>query len=304
MFKLSEELRTYVDLDIVPMMVPNVLMAFNLMDEFQLPFYEDKYFNIIYDEDVQDPMNRSVIFLNTIVDDLTSIVNSHKITFNEARLPKLDELNEICSALLKLQRLEDYSFCERILSTNSSAKNKLIELLLKYSSIDFIVALDTIEEVSEEFLEMLLVICKTKIQAIIEEERNVEDDNQLGSDFILYCGEVETLGKKLHDMGYTRALPFDELFNLLPFSVNDHLKNRLKDGTTYATLDLLSLFLMCTDTRDNPIQALKERIETYFDDMNTIMIVQSTFAEMYTDFIKQYVKVVKSEDDNVQTNDK
>lgn len=292
MIKVSQEISNYVYLNANQLILPTIFSAFDLLDKFNVPFYEDKYFNIIYSEDTIDHLDTFSIFRETLCRDLELIIRSHKIHLLVDPAPTMNTLITIADALYRIQNLEDYYMIERVLSTSNPNELKVAQILNMYTELDIIAALDAIEKVDDVFIEVL--------QDLINVKRNELKDGQgidplriITTTFFKYIGDQETIGGYFFNRGFDKPITFKEFADIIPINIANHLNEQYKKGPAYAALDTLSLLILCSDTREQPVNSFKAISEDLYDNSDKIAVVYNILVNMHNEFMNHYREVIK-----------
>lgn len=299
MIKLSEEIRNFIYFNINDLTVPNMFLAFDMFDKFSLPFYEDKYFNIIYSEDDIEPMDIPVIFTETVCRDMETIIKSHAISLIDDPAPTFDTLLKLCQGLYTLQNLEDFYIVERIMSTNNPNEFKLAQIIQTYTELDMILSLECLELVSDTFFEQLQELIDVRRNELTDESGK-DPKRVITATFFKYLGEQDTLGGRLFNQGFDKPIEFNDLIAILPMNVKNYIAEQLRQGPAYAAINILSLLMVCSDTREQPVTAYKEVSELLLDSPETITAIYNILVNMHNGFMIHYKEFIK---DSINEND-
>lgn len=294
MARVAEEIINYVHLNVNELITPLLLRGFEIVSKFELPFFEDKYFNIMYSEEDIDPINTSYIFREALSKDLEFIIKSHMLSLDEDSPASLETLCIIAESLWMVQRQEDYTDIERILTTDHGNQYKFALLVNHLSKLDMIKILETIHEVEEDFFDMLSnLIYDYNLSKDVEIE--VDGERSLTTDFFKYLGEQQTVGTVLLREGWVdKPINFKDLINILPLNLKDiFIRSTIERDYAYTALDVLSVLMLCIDSRKAPIDFFREHNSIILGDNNLeITKVINPLNSIYDDY-KKYLSDVK-----------
>lgn len=289
---VREEIVTFMETNITDLKTPLYLRAFKIFDMFQLPNYEDKYMDFIFNIDAVDPGVVEVMFNGMIVNDLTAIVAAHGIVLTTPSETHVHQLVDLLEGILRLTNLEDYSTINRILTTDETALIKVMRILETYTPLEMGTMVTIISDVDERFIYLLEVLSEEPEESL-DEIINGDKDNLITRVFISYIRETDCLGLSLYKEGYDKHLPLVDLLNLLPYSMIDTLEERGKKGNAHLAIDVLSLLMISSDTREDPIKSFGEFSEMLISNPTTITEVASLIEYMYKDFMFYYKGLTK-----------
>lgn len=295
---ISEEIYQYLGMAF-PNSLGEKVEAFSLMEAFDLEPQEEDYLNIIYDNSI-DPLVQPDLVNAKIQERLKSILVAHGIQVNETTEGvQTSDLNIVVDFLKKVQELEDYSIVSRWLTYSADARFTIINLLVSMKLMAFSRACNLIEDVDPLLLERLRVFAKDEYPV------NLEDKSlkrHLTTSFLKYINDEESLGHSLYTDGYSNLLKYQDLVKILPFDLQTLFAKDLTNGkVAKVALDLLSLMMITSDAREEPIRFFTENSDLLFDDADTARDVFEKFKWIYTDF-KAYKDAVDKGLNNENSN--
>lgn len=296
MVRLPDEIKNYIYLNVCDLQIPMIIRGFDLLDKFELPFYEDKYFDVIYGRLDIDAADMTANFIELLCRDIETIIRSHKIFLNIDPSPRLEELVRIGEGLYRLQNLEDYYMVERILTTTNTNEMKFAQLMNIYTGLDLIVTLENITSVDTEFLSVLDELIQLRNNEIIEDNKP-DTKRILTATFFEYIDGQDTVGGRLYNVGYDRAITFQSLSDLVPFSFIELIRQEYDKGPAYAAINILSLLMLCSDTREEPVSSYKAISETLVQDPNIISELYYLITNMHNEFLNYYRERIQEEVD-------
>ena len=278
---ISEEIYQYLGMAF-PNSLGEKVEAFSLMEAFDLEPQEEDYLNIIYDNSI-DPLVQPDLVNAKIQERLKSILVAHGIQVNEATEGvQTSDLNIVVDFLKKVQELEDYSIVSRWLTYSADSRFTIINLLVAMKLMSFSRACNLIEDVDPLLLERLRVLAKDEYPV------NLEDKSlkrHLTTSFLKYINDEKSLGHSLYTDGYSNLLKYQDLVKILPFDLQSLFAKDLTNGkVAKVALDLLSLMMITSDAREEPIRFFTENSDLLFDDADTARDVFEKFKWIYTDF--------------------
>lgn len=295
---ISEEIYQYLGMAF-PNSLGEKVEAFSLMEAFDLEPQEEDYLNIIYDNSI-DPLVQPDLVNAKIQERLKSILVAHGIQVNETTEGvQTSDLNIVVDFLKKVQELEDYSIVSRWLTYSADARFTIINLLVAMKLMAFSRACNLIEDVDPLLLERLRVFAKDEYPV------NLEDKSlkrHLTTSFLKYINDEKSLGHSLYTDGYSNLLKYQDLVKILPFDLQTLFAKDLTNGkVAKVALDLLSLMMITSDAREEPIRFFTENSDLLFDDADTARDVFEKFKWIYTDF-KAYKDAVDKGLNNENSN--
>lgn len=295
---ISEEIYQYLGMAF-PNSLGEKVEAFSLMEAFDLEPQEEDYLNIIYDNSI-DPLVQPDLVNAKIQERLKSILVAHGIQVNETTEGvQTSDLNIVVDFLKKVQELEDYSIVSRWLTYSADARFTIINLLVSMKLMAFSRACNLIEDVDPLLLERLRVFAKDEYPV------NLEDKSlkrHLTTSFLKYINDEKSLGHSLYTDGYSNLLKYQDLVKILPFDLQTLFAKDLTNGkVAKVALDLLSLMMITSDAREEPIRFFTENSDLLFDDADTARDVFEKFKWIYTDF-KAYKDAVDKGLNNENSN--
>ena len=278
MLNISDILSYYIEITFSDIAKKQLYTALSLAEMFGSKFYEDKLVDIISTESLVSETRQDLVYFS-IQDIPKSIILEHNIKLDPDSNYTLDELNEIANFLFIIQSLEDYTYVDYRIHALDTPKNILISLIELYS----LLSSHRLQEVIEDVSEGLLIA----IQALIKDRDTSESiDAKCLANYHLFNKFIEKhecLGSTLFNQGYTNQ-SIDDLFRLSTMDISNYIEKQLTTNFPQACLDILSLLIICKDTYELPLLALKKYLPHFNNKLENIYRIESTISKIVQDF--------------------
>lgn len=283
--KLSEDVIAYIAFYIDEIRLPLVMRGFDIVDKSGMQNYAEKYEDIINDSEMIDPMIIPDLIIAKLMTDLTKLISIHGITVSTEETNRLERLVVLTESLFKLLDWEEYSVIERIISSTHTNEYKLVQILNYIANIEVVVGLEIINDVEDGLFERLskLIEFRNSIDEAEEEEEEAKV-NRTTFEFMNFIGDKKCVGKYLYSRGYNKDITFDELMSVTEIDVIDTLKKLTGNDHVMYAFNILSILMLCSDSRDNPITYFKDNHEVFTDDASTVTKLFTIMSKMSTDF--------------------
>lgn len=287
MLNLSDSLYEYIEKIFSYEQQSTIFTSFNLLENFGLKFYEDKYINLLYKEYTISEETKQDTFLLYLAKDILNIIESHNIQINIEQEPTLSELNEICSFLYIIQNLEDYRYPLYILSSMLPNREKLINLISHYSLISKIRLLELLNVVEDNLINNLIDYIEFRQKDIKE---NIDKKHLKKIKYFLnFIDNTECLGKKAFDNNINN-LELEEVINLLDIDLPEYIDKTIliESKPAQASLDILSLLIISKDSYELPLLKFKQYNYLFTNKLENITLIENILINMINDFNDYY----------------
>lgn len=294
MLNLSDSLYEYIEKIFSHEQQATIFTSFNLLENFGLKFYEDKYINLLYKEYTISEETKQDTFLLYLAKDILNIIESHNIQINIEQEPTLSELNEICSFLYIIQNLEDYRYSLYILSSMLSNREKLINLISHYSLISKIRLLELLNVVEDDLINNLIDYIEFR-QRDIKENIDKKHLKKIKY-FFNFIDNIDCLGKKAFDDNINN-LELEEVINLLDIDLSEYIDKTIliESNPAQASLDILSLLIISKDSYELPLLKFKQYNYLFTNKLENITLIENILINMLNDFNDYYNAQLESE---------
>lgn len=296
---LSTEVINFITVTIDELTLPLIVRAFELIDLSQKEGFQTKYQDLIDNLDNVDPFVIPDLIRDYVVEDLLSIIELHDITVNDEFKEEIATLNGIVDILYRVQTLEDYTQVGLI--TNSSHPNDYkFALLGNYlTDIEVIVLLKTIDEVNDGFFELLNNFIDEKELTVNDESLRVCSTES--TVFLQYMDMIKgtpSIAQYYFERGFGLMLTVEEMFAIPVEDIKGTLHRIAKDEVELA-FNILSILMMCCDSRNTPVSFFKENSSMFLYDVQQSGRVYHLIERMYSDF-KQHLKTLGEQHENYE----
>lgn len=283
MVNLSDITGQYIDIAFIPQQKALLLNGFAILENFnlELGFYEDKYVNLI-SSDFIDSDSKTLSFFAYMEEDLKLVIGRHGIKTSKDHSPTLAELIEICHALLLLANLEDYSEVGYRVHSDGFPRLIFIDLLERFSLLSRFRAMEIIESVDKGLIETLRGLSEGAMregQPVIDLKHKHYVDA-----FFAFTEQASCLGLTCREQGYSGGLTFEELLNLLPYSVVSYVETNHTLSLEQVAYDVLSLLVITRDDYSLPLFKLKKNSGLISADLEIVTRIHNTIFKMVDDF--------------------
>lgn len=284
-----------------PDLVDTMRKAFRLMDDFDLPNYEDEYLDLLMMEDMDLAQNIQDHFTTLLHKHLDAILQFHLITPMEST--HLFEKTELVSALYQFQHLIDYAEVLHALEGDYDPEERFAQAMSQCCELTPLGIENMLWHMNPSIVESMISYIYNKqsdTSTILtdKEERNrkIVSNVRLFKSFLEtkpfnFYDEVEALG--IHMLS-ANALPGQALTLYVPF-VDAQLKH-----TNYGKLavDLYSLLILSAEGFDNPVDTFKKNSGWLMDDLLAISKTDPLFMMVANAFDKYKLKLTMEKDNS------
>lgn len=282
MLNLSDELARFIEISFTDTQLPLIMDSFSMFERFSFQDYEDKYMDLIYDDENTDTVSRDQAFVNLIEGDLLSIVEMHGIRLSKDFTVSTAEFLDICSMLLLIPNLEDKSAVRYRALSGEDARTVFVQLLDRYTSITMLRAMDIVESVTEGLLDTIKELCgQEDEETLVLIDRN---HRTYISKFFDFIKNSECLGLTYYEQGYATKVTTGELLELLTFSMDEYIDKLMLTKPEQAALDILSILIITKEEYELPLNKFKHLSESFTSTMTNVTRISHIMFNIMNDF--------------------
>lgn len=277
--QIDDLLAAYIDANFQQELIPVIASSFSILERFSVPYYEDRFIDLLTTADLVSSDDMRDLFIQNLRGMLIDLLKSHAVELDLEMEPTLPEINEVLFFLLLAQDLEDTSQMSYRLNGFGSARTKFIDLLVYYSTLSQIRAMEIIESVSEGLIMAMLKMCS-------DNELSTQVDQvhrNYWADFQKFTGGVACLGLSLKNKGFF-GLSVRDTLALSGVDLASHLESVILTSPAQAALDLLSLLLLCKDSYQTPLVYMEANSGAIFHQLDTTTKLRALTSHILGDF--------------------
>jgi hypothetical protein len=278
MLNLDHLTTNYIELNFLVEDKPSIYGSFSLLDDFGIQHYEDKYIDLITSAD--NNYSEVVVsnFLALLRNDLLSILTEHHISLNSIEIT-LGEYIWMVTVLSLMQSLENYDTIGYRLYGNDSPRTVFIDLVCSLSPLDKCRVMEIVADVNPALIESMKQLVEDKTTPVVS--------NHTAADIIIkfskYIGSATALGNTLINSS-TFDIELKDLKLVLGVDVVERIDSSISREKAQATLDILSLLLICKDSQNDPLTAFKEHSHLFTEKPENVTLLEPLLRRMYQDF--------------------
>lgn len=278
---MEELVDDFIDANLGPEMAAEVRRALNLCTFFNVEDVYDRLIDIIVLEGIEQPDGIRDGFYEALIDTLRGILKAHTIVLAEEAT--LEQINELLTALARIQYREDYSNYLRILEGTESDIEQFTEIMSDLCELDQVSLLDLIVAFDSSTIDVLKQYMYNKEEENTElKEENKELRKQLQL-FFKADEKKESIGSQLAETGMLVSVPFHVY---IPY-IHEVLEE--EKSPAKLALHILSVLYMSTDGYQNPLELYRQHSIELLGDINRTSAVEVRLLEMlssFNDFVK------------------
>lgn len=276
--ELDELIVAYIESSYLPELHPILADSFTLLDRFSVPYYEDRFISLLTQPDTLTKEDTGDLFIVNLRALLLGVLEGHAVTLDADAEPNLAELNELLFFLLLVQDLEDTTQLSYRLNGSGSDKMKFIDLLVFYSRLEALRAMELIEGIGEGLiLSMKMLIADKDLLTPLDQVHRSHWNT-----FLNFTEKTECLGHTLNTQGFF-GLNVTELLALSAVGLPTHLEKVSKISGVQAALDLLSVLMLCKDSYQTPLLFLENHTNILVPDIETATKLKLMMMSILTD---------------------
>lgn len=279
---LDQSVYSFINTQFQPAVGYQCFTIFTLAERLGLKNYDETFVSLVaIDEDVDMDEIRDT-FIDKVRRLVGELIETHRITIDPDSMATLDELIEIVRFLDLAQNLEDTSVLEvRIFEDTSSPRRIFIDVLCNLSHLEVWRAMEMIKDVDQQLIVAMRQMCEDRqSESPKSSDYTYQQNLTLFADF---TNESPSLGLRLLEDGY-RNLMWETVEALIPLNLKDHFTEIAKQSVAQAALDFVSMVMLATDTYQNPLQSLQQKISEYLDDRDMVTKVFAAVNMMLVDY--------------------
>lgn len=279
MDNLSDLLSEYIKTKFTSELALHILTSFKIFSDFELKFYEDSYVDIISAEEDLNSDDVQDLFIVKTKSLLVNILNDHLIHLNDID-GSLEELNQLCQFLLLMQKLEDtYYVSYRIFNTTTN-KNKLVDLIERYTLLERFRIMELISHVEDRFMLALEQLVSDKELTYKQIDKlHLKEWNY----FISFINNTDCLGKKYKELGYFN-IDFESFISLMNIDLLDKTEKEININHAQLALDIVSILFLCSDTYELPLLNFKKLNPLFCNNIDQVSRLDVTITNMLNDY--------------------
>jgi len=281
MLNLSDLVTSYINFKFLPEQQSSIFQAFSLFENMGLKYYEDKYANLITQENSLMDDNIQDAFLYYLMFDLEQVINSHGIYLDNDYNPTLDELNEIVHFLFIVQHLENYEYVKYCIYSPVSNRMIVANLICYFTLLSKVRVLELISDVESTFIEALKEFVEDKEESVTEpiDKKHLKLINA----FRGFTENYPSLGLKYYDMGFSN-LTLEELLNIVVDDIAYYIDEKMTKDPAEAALDVLSLLIISKDSYELPLLKFQQFNSLLTNKTENITRLNNMITDMLNDF--------------------
>lgn len=295
MDNLSDLLSEYIKTKFNSDLALHILTSFKIFSDFELKFYEDSYIDIISAEEDLNSDDIQDLFVVKTKSLLVNILNDHLIHLNDVE-GSLEELNQLCQFILLMQKLEDVSYVSYRLSNNLSNKNKIVDLIERYTLLERFRIMELIDYIEDKFIFSLESLISDKEMSYKEIDKLHLKEWKY---FISFINNTDCLGKKYKELGYFN-IDFESFLSLMNIDLIDKTEKEINTNHAQLALDIVSILFLCSDTYELPLLNFKKFNPLICNNIDQVSRLDVTITNMLNDYYSFRQAKEQSEQLNTQ----
>lgn len=278
MLNLDNLTINFIELNYLDVEKPLIYDAFGLLESFGVQYYEDRYIQMIAQSDEMHKEDMLTSFNGFLCEDLGKIVREHYITLNTGDI-RLKECAELVRFLWIIQSMENYENVGYRLYAQDSPRNIIVDMVCELVPLSKPRVMELIDSVDAGIVGSIKRLVEDKIEASYPSHTT----DPVVAKFVKYIGETPALGNKLINTSTTNV-ELKDLSLVLDLELPVYIDKLMLTDKVKAALDVMSLLLVCTDGRLDPVGVFKARPEVFSDSTETITALTPLLTRMYQDF--------------------
>lgn len=281
---LDDAVVSYIMDSYTPQLADELLRSFELLFAFDKSFSESEFVELILDKGNQDNDNLMDVIIAKLKGKLNYILNEHTIKLQ----PETDFFiyNEILSALMLIQSLDDYTDIAVILESQLDKEEKLATVIANVSTLRETDIYPVIESFSEDLLTSILTLAYEREKTSSNKERDLIDK---------IMDRVHLLQKFIGDntaLGITfikHNIRVAEPFHMYLSHITDYLPN--VKNIPQKALDILSVLMISSDGYNLPLVSFRKYSHLLSMDLVTTSKIDAAITAILGDFEKHILDV-------------
>lgn len=262
---MTPEILAFVQMFYTDELTREINRSFDLLDDFQLNNIDSPYIDIM--------MQHQLVTNEQLMDEFIAQLNRHlDYVLSEHTVILIDEAtitekNEVLSALLLVQNLEDYTGVIAALESLAPDEEQLADIISDLSSLDKIDVIRIVEDFNPSILQHLLKYIEDKQQDI-----STEPCPDILKAYKLFneCFGNNHIAYELVENG----LLLNQTFELYLSYVKEDISNPELSAKQKA-LDIYSILIVSEDGNKEPTAIYRQYSQSLFQDLNQIKAVES-----------------------------
>lgn len=243
-----------------------------LMDVFEYNVIYEQLNDVFFDPESEDPELASLRFHETMAQGIRKVLEEHSIVLFEE--VKLDQANKVLSSLFLIQSVEDYVPILRILESNQMSEETfgmVVEQLTDIGMGTVMAMLDSENSNLPQALDGIKRFLQDKEAAASPPSVDVSESRKRMEEYFQACG-TDNIAYLLLSSGMMLEQPAAVYY---PY-VDEGL---VTDNDEDTAKNLLSFFLMSSDTFAAPLESYRRYSESLLHDNARIQRVEEFFMK-------------------------
>lgn len=291
MLNLSDLLVYYIEYTFHEVKKKVIYSSFAMLEMFGVQFYEDKFVDLLSRRDDIDNNTKMDNFVALLQRDVYEVIQAHGIELQAGT--SLRECNCVLNFLYLVQNLDDYDQITSVLYSDLPERQIVSHLIQKLTPMSLVECMEAIESVSPGLIESLKKLIEDRSPSTEEVDIDLAHRKHLQA-FFDFTGKTECLGMSLYEKGFV-TLTLQELIDLVPMSVDEHIDNLMLTNVPQATLDVLSLLVITKDNYQNPLEKFNQNTHLLSSKPENVTRLGNTLKHMLTDF-DQFMEMIRQKE--------
>ena len=291
MLNLSDLLVYYIEYTFHEVKKKTIYSSFALLEMFGVQFYEDKFVDLLSRRDDIDNSTKMDNFVALLQRDVYDVIQAHGIELQSDT--SLRVCNNVLNFLYLVQNLDDYDQITSVLYSDLPDRQIVSHLIQKLTPMSLVECMEAIESVSPGLIESLKKLIEDRSPSTEEVDVDLAHRKHLQA-FFDFTGKTECLGMSLYEKGFT-TLTLQELVDLVPMSVDEHIDNLVLTNVPQATLDVLSLLVITKDNYQKPLEKFNQNSHLLSSKSENVTRLSNTLKHMLTDF-DQFMEMIRQKE--------
>ncbi len=279
----DQEILGYINSTYTREMGQDLITALSILYEVSYPNLQEKLIGYINGLEAEDEESLSIAFSNEIDQSLVDVLHRWGIELHDD-VP-LNVKIKIASGLNMVMSVEDPVPYIRILDTDLELVEKLARIVAEFTLLADVVFMESVESVDKDLLQRLyneLLKLEERVAPPVEEAANAKQVEN----FKVFC---QYLGKE--------HIAYQLLQNNFAFGMSSdvylvYIAPYLQaDSQEQTALNLLSYFLMASDTWESPLEAYRKTSEVLVHNPRDILPIENAIRRML-EGLEQYKRTL------------
>lgn len=290
MIKLDELTVAYITSTFTEIAQYEIHRTFELFELFGLKYYEDKYVNLLSNENI-DNSEKQDMFTSLLVTSGLEITTQHG--FKLIPNVSLTQVNEILSALYLIQNLEDYSMIEYRLSSNDDPTKVVADCLAFVTHFEWHDYLRIIESVSEAFLKGLRVFVESKTSDEAYKPDLIHKETVTA--YFKFMGDTVVFGAGLLREGFTIDNTLTQLVAMGGMTLPGDLDKLAMSNPVQTAVEIVTFLILAKDTYQIPLVGFNKNTSTFLSKIEDVTKITPIVVKIINDFNSYHFSLKSAE---------